>query len=252
MEGDGLPEAGVGMGGSDYRVELDVYNGPMDLLLYLIRREEVSIYDIPVATIADQFMGYVEMLRELDLDMAGEYLVMASKLTEIKARMLLLRPGDEEEEEEDPRAELVKQLLEYKKFRDAADDLEKKAELRKLRFPRGEVRPTRADGEKEELNLDEVTVWDLLHSFAKVMRQTMATLPKTIVYDDTPVGTYMERVMGRLRRMGRALFEELFEDRTRGEIIGMFLGLLELVRLRKVVVEQDAKTGEITIALRDA
>ena len=251
MEGDGLPEAGVGMGDSDYRIELDVYNGPLDLLLYLIRREEVSIYDIPVATIADQYMGYVEMLRELDLDTAGEYLVMASKLTEIKARMLLPRSGDEEEEEEDPRADLVKQLLEYKKFRDAADDLQKKAELRKQRFPRGEVRQEPTDDEKEELNLDEVTVWDLLHSFSKLMRETMSATSKTIVYDDTPAETYMERVMGRLRRMGRVLFEELFEDRTRAEIIGTFLGLLELVRLREVVVEQDAKTGEITIALRD-
>ena len=238
------------MGDSDYRIELDVYNGPLDLLLYLIRREEVSIYDIPVAKIADQYMEYVKVLRELDLDIAGEYLVMASKLTEIKARMLLPRPEDEEEEEEDPRAELVKQLLEYKKFRDAAEDLQRKAEVRAQRFPRGEARTEPGEDEGEELNLDEVTVWDLLHSFTRLMRQTLGTLPQTIVYNDTPVETYMERLMEKLREAKRALFEELFEERTRAEIIGTFLGLLELVRLREVVVEQDAKTGVIAVALR--
>jgi len=239
------------MGDADYRIELDVYNGPLDLLLYLIRREEVSIYDIPVAKIADQYMEYVKVLRELDLDIAGEYLVMASKLTEIKARMLLPRPEDEEEEEEDPRAELVKQLLEYKRFRDAAEDLQGKAELRKQRFPRGEVRREAGEDEGEELNLDEVTVWDLLHSFSKLMSQTLAAAPQTIVYNDTPVETYMERLMVKLREARKALFEELFEERTRAEIVGTFLGLLELVRLREVVVEQDAKTGVISIALRE-
>ncbi len=238
------------MGDSDYRIELEVYSGPLELLLYLIRREEVNIYDIPIATIADQYMNYVQALRELDLDIAGEYLVVASTLMQIKARMLLPREA-EEEEEEDPRAELVKQLLEYKRYRDAAGRLQEMADDRALRFPKGEI-VLGEDEEREELNLDEVTVWDLVRSFTNLMRQTLANVPQTITYDDIPVEVYMERIMGKLGDVGKALFEELFEARMRAEIVGTFLALLELVRLRKVEVEQDRSTGEISVALRKA
>jgi segregation and condensation protein A len=121
----------------DYRVRLDAYNGPMDLLLYLIRKDEVDIYDIPIARIAEQYQQYLELLQALDVNLAGEFLVLAATLMEIKSRMLLPHPPPlAEGEEEDPRMELVRELLEYKRFRDAAEGLKERADVQQLKFPR--------------------------------------------------------------------------------------------------------------------
>ena len=143
---------------SEYKVKLDSFAGPLDLLLYLVRKEEVDIYDIPIAHITEQYIQYVEMLKMLDIDLAGEFLVLAATLMEIKSVMLLPRPeleADEDADSQDPRAELVRQLLEYKKFKDAANLLQDAAEQRQQRFTRPDailerVKPT----EEPELDLD--------------------------------------------------------------------------------------------------
>ena len=138
----------------DYRVNLDIYNGPLDLLLYLIRRDEVDIYDIPIAGITEQYIQYVELLKKLDPNLAGEFLVMAATLMEIKTRMMLpsvaASEGDQEDVELDPRAELVRQLLEYKAFKDASADLREAHDLQSLKFPR----QAKADlGDDKEIDL---------------------------------------------------------------------------------------------------
>jgi segregation and condensation protein A len=153
-----------------YRVKLDVYNGPLDLLLYLIRRDEVDIYDIPIAHVTEQYCRYVELLKELDPDLVGDFLVMAATLLELKSRMLLPTPPPEEGGAEqglgDPRAELVRQLLQYKAFKDAAEQLRLSAAQQALRHPRSPVRPE--FGERK-LDLEEVQIWHLLEAFSSLM-----------------------------------------------------------------------------------
>jgi len=174
---------------NEYRVNLDVYDGPLDLLLYLIRRDEVDIYDIPIAHITEQYLSYVELLKALDPNLAGEFLVMAATLMEVKTRTLLPTPSAEEGAEEgqalDPRAELVRQLLEYKAFKDAADDLAHQGELQQMRFART-AKPPELDA--DELDIEDVQVWDLLDAFNRLM-ESIGRQPREhqVIYDDTPI-----------------------------------------------------------------
>jgi segregation and condensation protein A len=237
----------------EYRVNLDVYNGPMDLLLYLIRREEVDIYDIPIARVTEQYLGYVGLLKQIDPDIAGEFMVLAATLMEIKTRMLLPKVAPEEGGEEgleiDPRAELVRQLLEYKAFKDAAADLREAAEIQGLKFPRS---PTLDETESiPEIDLEDVQVWDLLDAFSKLMASIgKDVLDQEVIYDDTPVELHATDILDRLQREGPLTFRSIFEGRTlRSEIVGLFLALLELVRQRTVLAAQDANFDEINISL---
>jgi segregation and condensation protein A len=238
---------------SEYRVNLDIYAGPLDLLLYLIRRDEVDIHNIPIAQITEQYLQYVEMLQQLDPNLAGDFLVLAASLMEIKARMLLPAPEAVEESEEglgiDPRADLVRQLLQYKAFKDAAGDLAEAAERQSMRFPR---RPAEiaADIEKE-VDIEDVQIWDLFDAFQQVM-DTIGRTPQQheVIYDDTPLELHQEDILDRLRREGGMLFGDIFAGRTaRTEIVGLFLATLELVRLRKVLVRQGENFGEIQVEL---
>ena len=234
----------------NYRVKLDVYSGPLDLLLYLIRREEVDIHDIPIARITEQYCAYVETLKQLDPDLAGEFLVMAATLMEIKTRMLLPHPeGDQDEVEGfDPRAELVRQLLEYKAFKDAASELRAAADEQALRFPR---RPVEIVGQDDVRDLEEVQLWDLVEAFSALMTAIGREGQEArILYDDTPLELHADDIMDRLRRDGNMTFREVFAGRVnRSEVIGLFLALLELVRRRQVFVEQQQTFGEIHVYL---
>ncbi len=238
----------------EYRVNLDIYNGPLDLLLYLIRRDEVDIYDIPIASLTEQYLKYVEVLKELDPNMAGEFLVMAATLLEIKTRMLLPAPeaaGEDGASEVgiDPRAELVRQLLEYKKFKDAAGDLRHVAERQSLRYPRKPVLP---ELEQAQVNLEDVQVWDLLEAFSKLM-ESIGQRPghHQVIYDDTPVELHADDILDRLSREGSMTFRRIFEGRTnRVELVGLFLAVLELARLKKIVAFQESNFGEINVRLR--
>ena len=239
---------------AEYRVNLAIYNGPLDLLLYLIRRDEVDIYDIPVARITEQYVQYVELLKQLDPNLAGEFLVMAATLLEIKTRMLLPTAPPEEGGAEgleiDPRAELVRQLLEYKAFKDAAGDLRDAAAARALKVPR---RPARPDDEEEDapIDLEDAQVWDLLDAFSRLMAAIGADqATHEVIYDDTPIELHQADILDRIEREGPLTFRRIFEGRTdRGQIVGLFLALLELVRTHRIRARQDSNFGEIHIHL---
>ena len=238
---------------TDYRVDLEVYNGPLDLLLYLIRRAEVDIYDIPIARITAQYLEYVELLRTVDPDVMGEFLVMAATLMEIKSRTLLPQAPVIEEEDDfgDPRMELVRQLLEYKKFKDAARDLGAAAELQALKFAR---RPAMAPADAQEIDIDDVQLWDLVEAFRKLLADTgQRQATHDVMYDDTPIALHAADVLDSLERVGGVqLFEAIFEGRTRSQLIGLFLALLELLRQKRIRAVQEVPFGPISLELLDA
>ena len=231
-----------------FRVDLEIFRGPLDLLLYLVRRHEVEITEIPIAPITEQFLEYLAVLEQLDINAVGDFLELASQLIEIKSRMVLPRGGEIEEELDDPRQELVTRLLEYKKYKEAASMLEERSRLWQERYPRltDDVPQRRVDPAEEPIQ--EVELWDLVSAFARVMRETAAAAPSNIVYDDTPIHVYMEQIHKRLTQQGRVGFSELFQaGMHKSRLIGIFLAVLELVRHHGVTTEQDELFGEIYV-----
>jgi len=248
-----------------YRVELDIYNGPLDLLLYLIRKDEVAITDIPVARVAEQYVAYLELLQALDINVAGEFLVMAATLMELKSRVLLPRPeaiedeGDSAEDEGDPRLELIQQLLEYKRFKDAADDLTALGDEQSRRYGRPATEMV-VGPDEQRFALDDlmkdVELWDLLNAFARVMR-SINIAPRDVVYDDTPIEDIAEQIVEIVRARQTVLFAELFaqifadvEQISRGHLVGAFLAVLECIRQRLILFEQDRDFGDLRIHWR--
>jgi len=238
---------------ADYRVELDIYNGPLDLLLFLIRREEVDIQDIPISRITEQYIHYLELLKQVDPNLVGDFLVMASTLMEIKSRTLLPTPPVIEQEEEDltdPRLELVRQLLAYKTYKDAARQLDAARQIQALKFPRHPVRDLPGDS-ADDVELDEVQIWDLLEAFEQVLEATGRRSQKhEVVYDDTPLALHAADIIDSLERAGGGhVFQRLFEGRTKSQMIGLFLALLELLRQRRVRAVQPGGYGPIELRL---
>jgi segregation and condensation protein A len=228
---------------ADYRVNLEIFAGPLDLLLHLVRKEEVDIYDIPIATITDQYIRYIEMLKSLDIDIAGDFLVMAATLMEIKSIMLLPKAEPDQLDQDDfidPRAELIRQLLEYKRFKDAANLLNAAADRHKERFGRpdallGQLSPD----SKDEIDIEQVSAWDLLEAFDTICRATGATSEIRHIKDDTPIDLYQIEILHRLQEEGPMTFERIFESKSnRAVMVGLFLALLELIREKLVWVEQ--------------
>ncbi len=238
---------------TDYRVNLEIYNGPLDLLLYLIRRDEVDIHDIHIASITRQYIQYVEVLKGLDPNIAGEFLVMAATLMELKTRMLLPTPkseeGGEESEKLDPRAELIRQLLEYKSFKDAADDLRTAHQVQSGRHARGRHPEFQAD--PGEIDLEDVQVWDLLDAFSELLTAIGADERQhEVIYDDTPIELHATDIVDRLRSEGAMTFAKIFEGRTaRTEVVGLFLALLELIRRKQILASQAGNFHEIHVRL---
>lgn len=233
-----------------YRVNLDIFAGPLDLLLYLVRKEEVDIYDIPIATITDQYVRYIEMLKILDIDLASDFLVMAATLMEIKSAMLLPRAGPgqfEVDDLSDPRAELIRQLLEYKKFKDAANLLAAAADEHREHFPRPDSVTERLKPDTEpEIDIERVSVWNLLEAFDSIMKATSSIRDISHIKDDTPIDLYQIEILHRLQTEGPMSFERLFEPGTnRFVMIGLFLALLELVREELVRAEQTQPAASI-------
>jgi segregation and condensation protein A len=227
----------------DYRVNLDIFAGPLDLLLYLVRKEEVDIYDIPISKITDQYINYIEMLKSLDIDLAGDFLVMAATLMQIKSAMLLPKVDSEQlqqEDSEDPRAELIRQLLEYKKFKDAANQLNTFADEHKERFPRPNtiVEKLKPDAEPE-VDLEQVSIWDLLEAFDTVCKSIGTVRDISQIKDDTPIDLYQIEILHRLQTDGPMTFERIFEAKAnRAVMVGLFLALLELIREKLVSIDQ--------------
>lgn len=232
----------------DYTVALDTFHGPLDLLLHLVRKNEVDVLDIAVSKLADQFIEYMQVVRELNIELAGDFLVMAATLAELKSKSLIPRPEESDEEEgEDPRRELVRQLLEYRTFKDAAAALEARADAHSVRVAR--VAP------EEPVNpsapaVRAVELWDLVAAFARLVRETQATRATSVVQDDTPQHVYETRVRERVRAEGRVAFRDLFEPPFhRARLIGLFLAMLELVKVRAVWLEQPEPFGDIWVIL---
>jgi segregation and condensation protein A len=237
---------------ADYRVNLDIFAGPLDLLLYLVRKEEVDIYDIPIATITDQYIRYIELLKSLDIDLAGDFLVMAATLMQIKSAMLLPQAEPEtfqDEDLSDPRTELVRQLLEYKRFKDAANLLNAAADEQHERYPRPGTLVDRLKPDAEpEFDIEQVSIWDLLEAFDSVCKAIGTGSAIGHIQDDTPIDLYQIEILHRLQTEGPMTFERIFESRTnRVVMIGLFLALLELIRERLIWAEQPAQS---TVYLR--
>ncbi len=234
----------------DFRVDLNVFCGPLDLLLYLVRKHEVEIVDIPIAEITDQYLQYIAVLEQLDVNAVGDFLALASTLIEIKSQQVLPRSDEIEEQIDDPRQELVRRLLEYKKYRDAASILEEQSRAWQEHYPRfSSDLPGRTRDLAEE-PIEEVELWDLVSAFGRILRETEASKPSNIIYDDTPIHVYMARIHARLVKHGRMAFRNMFEPGMhKSTLIGIFLAVLELVRHRHVRVEQNALFGEIWLVL---
>ncbi|MEL7473387.1 MAG: segregation/condensation protein A [Planctomycetota bacterium] len=252
-----------------YRVHLERFDGPLDLLLHLIRRAEVDVTDIPVAEIADQFAEHLDDLERIDIDRAGEFLVMAATLAEIKSRMIT-RPERSEDDDSgaddgaDPRADLIKQLLAYKTYRDAADELERRAKAWSLRYPTARAGvdsdEIRAAIQKmhDDVELEDLSLGDLIEAFGTVAETVnFERLGEHMIgEDDTPIELHAEDILDRLRRLEIGAdktmrLRAIFDGRSKMDVLGLFIATLELTRQRRIDVRQDPESWEITLTLRD-
>jgi segregation and condensation protein A len=232
----------------EYKVQLEVFEGPLDLLLYLIKKDELDIYDIPIERITNQYMQYMELMRMLDLNIAGEFIVMAATLMMIKSRMLL--PPEEraemEEEEEDPRWELVRQLVEYKKFKDAALHLQDLEEQQVNVFARGS--DAAALGPEGDVSLHDVSIFDLITAFNEALKKAKPEQLNEIFAERFTVAEKVDMLINVLKTEDRITFTTLFKPMaSRTEIVCTFLALLELIRLKHLVARQDEAFGEIVL-----
>jgi len=257
----GEPDADAGEDGPTlvrrpvYHVEIEAFEGPLDLLLHLIREHEIDIYDIPIAEITQQYLEYLEFMETLDLELAGEFLEMAATLIRIKVRMLLPPPIEEGEAEEDPREQLVRKLVEYKKFKEAAGELGGREEKRRGFFQHGvDMRAYRDLGEEPDTEefLRDVTLFDLVDG----LREVLSRIPHRIdVHAVDMEQVTVEEEMDRLRTIlgdGEPIqFDQLFaESVSRIQVITTFIALLELIRLGVLMVVQERTFGEILVRLK--
>jgi segregation and condensation protein A len=230
----------------EFKVQTDVFSGPLDLLLYLVKKHEVDITEVPIATIAAEFLAYLDVLEDLAIEQVGEFVELASVLLEIKARALVPRPEESEEAVDPIREDLVQRLLEYKQFRDAASLLEDRARQWEQRFPRLHVEETAPRAAAAEVTIGEVHVWDLVGAVSRVLQKQEKRRPRQIVHDDTPIETHMERVAATVAEQGRVAFTALFdEDMSRSRVVGVFLAVLELVRCGRLRTRQEEIFAEI-------
>ncbi len=232
-----------------YKVQLEVFEGPLDLLLHLIRKHELDIFDIPVSFVTEKYLEYMALMQSLQLDVAAEYLLMAATLAHIKSRMLLPTPpaDDEPDDEEmgDPRTELIRRLLEYQKFKDAAQDLVSRNLLLRDVFVR-----TPLDGPEEDPPLASVSLFALIEALKRVLDRVEGNLPREITVDRISVAERIAEIADKLRLRTEATFDDLFEGQsTRFEVVITFLALLEMARLRMLRLVQAAVGETIHVLL---
>lgn len=264
----------------DAIVHLDAFDGPLDLLLHLIRRAEVDIADIPIAQITEQYLRRLEGIERIDIELAGEFLVMAATLMEIKSRMISPAPeradggGGEADAAAlgpgvDPRAELVRQLLAYKRVRDAAQALEHRKAVWESRWAAAPAMapepPSAADPGEEAapaVDVEDLELFDLVEAFSRIIEtvdiERAVRSAHDVAYDDTPIELHAEDILDRLRRAApadggapRMTLREMLAGRTRADMVGLFLATLELVRRRSVVIAAEPGEREYSIALND-
>ena len=236
-----------------YRVELNNFKGPLDLLLYLVRRDELDPLNLPLARIVHEFEKFIDLLEFLDLEMIGDFVLMASTLVEIKSRMALPVPEEDDVPEgeivdDDPSSDLIKRLLEYRKYKQAASALEEHAAEWQERYPRLSSDRPRVGNEPAADLIKEVELWDLVSALARVLEKKVLEQEAKIRDDDTPISVYVERVGALVRKDKRVAFTSLFDDANRkSQIVGIFLAILELLRHYSFRAEQDADFAEIWV-----
>ncbi len=236
---------------ADYRVQFEVFEGPLDLLLYLVKKEEVDIYEVNLTKIATQFLEHIEVMRQLDLEVAGEFMVMASTLMYIKSRELLpvdqQVQADGEDEGEDPRWELIRQLVEYKKFKDAAAQLQVRELAQDAVFPR-QPGPLEFESDQPPPKV-QVSLFDLIGAVSAILKRVQQSEPSRDVFEDRwTVSEKIELLRLSLRENPRTHFSALFAGTTtRTEVVVTFLAVLELIRLKVLAAVQDQAFGEIQI-----
>jgi segregation and condensation protein A len=237
------------MADAAYRVRLETFEGPLDLLLHLVKTNELDLYNLSIAVITDQYLQYLDMFEELNLDVAGEYLVMAATLMYLKSRLLLPIDEDYEEEQEDPAADLVRQLAEYQRYREAAEELRDRALLGRDVFRRPPSPPEREEG--EEAPFQPVELADLFEALRRVLKATAARKPHVLSGEEYSVADAVRVMIGKLVPVDRLPFAELFAaDASRSLIISTFVGLLELIKMGIIEAEQQER-GPIQLRLID-
>jgi segregation and condensation protein A len=235
------------------RIKLQSFEGPLDLLVHLIRKNQMNVYEIPIALITEQYLEYLGLMQELNLDVASEFLVMAATLIHIKSRMLLPRPetsSDDGGAEEDPRDALVRRLLEHQKFKAAAELLHDRETLRSAQWTRPDGRVEQAAGDEYEPEL-EVDLFSLLTAFKSVLQRARERPPMHLPPEQIPIEVRIEQLLEQLSETEACGFEDLFADAgSRGDLIVTFLALLEMIRLKLIRVFQSGQLGAIRIYKR--
>ena len=229
------------------KVRLDIFEGPLDLLLYLIKKEHLNIYDIPIAKVIEQYLQFLELMKLLDINLASEYLVTAANLISIKSKMILPREEESQEEEEDPRDELVRKLLEYEKFKEAAEFLRNKEIERNRYFKRPAL-----DSEPGEVYI-EASIFDLISAFKSALKEIPKDIFFEVVKDEFTVEDKIHDLLHLLLVKEKVSLEELFSSaKSKLEIVVTFLAILELIKLKEIVAIQEELFGSILIARRDS
>lgn len=232
-----------------FRIELPAYRGPLDLLLYLVRRHEVNLSEMPLSKIVEQYLEYIEVLKEMNLTDVGDFIDLASTLVEMKSQAVLPKPADEDEEEiiADPQTELVERLLQYKEIRDAASILDEMGNRWQQRYERmADDLPTRRIDPGDQPIVD-LEIWDLVSAFGRIMREAGGPPQTEVVYDDTPIHVYMQRIHTKLRDTEKLSLVDMIEGGIhKSSVIGWFLATLELTRHHGAAVEQDSN-GDIVV-----
>jgi segregation and condensation protein A len=236
----------------DYPVRLRNFEGPLDLLLHLIKKNEIDVYDIPIALVTQQYLDYLALMQELNLDIAGEFLVMAATLIHVKSRMLLPRPDPTQEDpEEDPREALIRRLLEHQKFKAAAELLHEKEIQRSAQWLRPEGRLAEVLGESPEVEI-EVDLFSLMSAFRQVLERARQRPRVPLPVEQISIEVRIDQLLARLSTTEACGFEDLFADvQTRSGMIVTFLALLEMIRLRLVRVFQQGSFGPIRVYKRE-
>jgi segregation and condensation protein A len=231
-----------------YKVKLEIFEGPLDLLLYLVKKDHLNIYDIPIAKVTQQYLGYLELMKSLDLNIAGDFLVMAATLTQIKSKMLL--PAEEtsgqEEEELDPREELVRKLLEYEKFKEIAQELRQKETIQQEIFkrPKIEAQPL----PEESPMYFEASIFDLITAFSSALAEVPKQLFYEVIKDEFSIEGKIHQLLHLLLVQSTVRLSELFtQAKNKHEIIVTFLAILELIRLKEIIIFQKEVFGEIEV-----
>lgn len=232
-----------------YKIKLELFEGPLDLLLYLVKKDHLNIYDIPIARVTGQYMQYLELMQSLDLNIAGEFLVMAATLMQIKSKMLL--PAREEEapqEQEDPREELVRQLLEYERFKEIAQELKKREIQQQEIFKRPRILENQPPSPSDGTDFFEASIFDLISAFSRALQDVPRDVFYSVVKDEFTVADKVHAILHDLLLQPMLSLHRLFAAcRDKMEIVVSFLAVLELIRMKEIVACQREKFGEIEI-----